>query len=154
MHPKVLQQLQARSAAIHVRWETLLKMEPVTGPLANPDALVRLIPESLAEVFEQLQERSSERTSLTAVQAVRLPDCSCGHNPYLAYFVAAERAFVETLVLVHAELPAEQRSESDIAETIRAVRKLGGDEIDTFCGICSHRCRDPKCRHTAACAAV
>ena len=149
MDSHVFQQLQARSAAIHVRWETLLRVEPVNGPLANPDALVQLIPQSLAQIFEQLRDHHAPDLSLLATSAERLPSCDCGQNPYRAYFVAAEQAFVEAVILIHAELPANQRRESDVAQTIRAVRTIGGAEIDTFCGICAHRCVHPRCRHGA-----
>jgi hypothetical protein len=152
MDPSVFHALQTRSASIHVRWETLLRIEPVTGPLANPDALARLIPESLAEIFALMKEFHGEPLSLSTKQLARLPNCTCGHNPYLAYFVAAERAFVETLVLIQTEMPPSATRESDVAEVIRAVRSLGGSEIDTFCGICAHRCRDPRCRHLHAAA--
>ncbi len=150
MDSLVLHQLQSRSAAIHVRWERLLRIEPVSGPLANPDALARLIPQTLAVVLEQLKEHVDSGLSLEGTKTARLPACDCGHNPYLAYFIAAEQAFVETLVLIQSELPAGQRHESDIAQLIHAVRTFGRDEIDTFCAICAHRCRDPKCRHRVA----
>jgi hypothetical protein len=145
MDIRVLQQLQLDSAAIHVRWEALLRIEPVSGPLANPDALARLIPESLAEIFTLLGASSAEGLSLGGMKVDRLPPCDCGHNPYLAYFVAAEQAFVEALILVQVKLPPDLHRESDIAQVIRAVRELARSEIDTFCGICTHRCVDPKC---------
>ena len=143
METHLLHRLRARSAEIHVRWETLLRMEPVSGPLANPDTLVRVIPETLAAIFERLAAGTSGRTA--AVE--RLPGCECGCNPYLAFFLAAERAFVEALVLAQAEPPRLTASERDLTEVHRAVRDLGRDEIDTFCGICANRCQHEKCRH-------
>lgn len=154
MSPTLLQQLRAQSATIHVRWETLLRMEPVSGPLANPDALVRLIPESLARVFEQLDDQTTGELSLAELAGERLPGCDCGFNPFLAYYVAGERAFSEAVVLLQ-PVGTGRRNESDLAEVLRAVRRLAIDEIDTFCGLCAHRggvlhCRYPADAATAA----
>jgi hypothetical protein len=54
MTPELRQELRARSAPIRERWETLLRIERVSGPLANPDALVHLIPHSLERLFKML----------------------------------------------------------------------------------------------------
>lgn len=144
MSPLLLQRLRADGAAIHVRWETLLRMEPVSGPLALPDALVRLIPDSLARVFEQLDGEVAQTLLLSDLTEDRLPPCDCGYNPFLAYYVAGERAFIEAVVLLQSDEPA-NRNESDLAEVIRAVRRLAIDEIETFCGICAHRGLVPAC---------
>lgn len=138
MSPAFFQQLRAQSATLHVRWETLLRMEPVSGPLANPDALVRLIPESLARVFRELTEAPEPGCTLTELTRTRLPSCDCGYNPFLAYYIAGERAFTEAVVLLQTPGPA-ARNESELASVIDAVRRLAHDEIDTFCGICTHR---------------
>lgn len=149
MAPDLLQKLRARDSAIRERWETLLRIERVSGPLANPDALVHLIPDSLARVYKALAKRQIHRgpepTSLT-----KLPACDCGNNPYLAYFVAGEQAIVESLVLLQAELPPEQRNNEDATDVIRAIRQLAGSEIDAFCGICVHRGTATQCRHALA----
>jgi hypothetical protein len=145
----ILEQLRARGPAIHVRWESLLRVEPVTTPLANPDTLTRLIPDTVAKIFATLAKPTRQRFSLVAETMHRLPACECGNNPYLALYVAAEQAFVEALVLLQAEQPV-HRSESDVAEVVRAVRKLARDEIDTFCGVCTRHGTALHCRHTAA----
>lgn len=146
MTPELLHHLRARSPAIHVRWETLLRIEPVNGPLANPDALVRLIPETLARILSDLGKPSTP-VSLKTARGAELHGCDCGHNPYLAFFVAAEQALVETVVLLQSELPHTQKAETDVAEVIHLARTIARDEIDTFCGICTYRGSDAKCRH-------
>jgi hypothetical protein len=147
MTPDLLQCLRANSAAIHVKWETLLRMEPVSGPLANPDALHRIIPETVAKILLSLAQTGGDRVSLLEEKSDRLPACDCGNNPYLTYYVAGERAFVEMAVLQQAKLPRGTRSESDIAELIRTVRALARTEIDLFCGICTHHGKAKHCRH-------
>lgn len=146
MTPEILHQLRARGPSIHVRWETLLRIEPVNGPLANPDAMARLIPETLAQILTELA-RSSSPVSLRSARGAQLPACNCGHNPYLAFFVAGEQALVETVVIAQSENPLMRRHESDVAEVIHLVRSMARDEIDTFCGICTHRGSDANCRH-------
>lgn len=146
MSPERVRELRARSASIRERWEALLRVEPVSGPLANPDALVHLIPETLDKVLALLAKPARVPVSIMAAKAC-VPKCECGHNPYLAYFLAAEQALVESAVLCQAELPATERRQGDVAEVMLAVRRLARLEIDTFCGACVDRCVDPKCRH-------
>lgn len=149
MAPDVLEKLQARSPAIRERWETLLRGEPVSGPLANPDAMVHLIPETLERVFAALARKSRAPLSIRAARSV-VPDCECGNNPYRAYFIAGEQALCEAAVLLQAEQPASDRRQSDLAEILYTVRRLARADIDAFCGICVHRGVAAHCRHAAA----
>lgn len=152
MTPERLRDLQARSAAIRARWEDLLRIEPVRSPLANPDTMVHLIPQTLEQVFTMLSKPARLPVSILAARAC-VPKCVCGHNPYLVYFIAAEQALTEGAVVMQSELPATERRQSDIAEVVFAVRRIARLEIDTFCGACVHRCRDSKCRHLEKAAA-
>lgn len=151
MIPARLCDLRGRSDDIRRRWEALLHVEPVSGPLANPDALKHLIPQTLEQVFTMLAKPARTPVSIMAAKA-QVPKCECGHNPYLTYFIAAEQALVEAVILLESELPAAERRQSDVAEMMFAVRRLGRLEIDTFCGVCSHRCTSSKCRHLEAMA--
>lgn len=148
MTPELLQILRVREPTLRERWEALLRIEPVNGPLANPDALVHLIPDSLGQIFKRLAAPVRTVPTLVSVKAERLPPCDCGNNPFLAYFIAGEQALVETVILLQAEMPPAGRTESDVAEAIRAVRQLARSEIDAFCGICTHHGHAPHCRHT------
>ena len=151
MTPERLRYLQTRATSIRSRWEVLLRVEPVSGPLANPDALAHLIPLTLDQVFTLLAKPARAPVSVSAAKAC-VPRCECGHNPYLAYFLAAEQVMVEAIVLLEAELPASERRQSDVAEVMLSVRRIARLDIDTFCGACTHRCLDAKCRHLAATA--
>lgn len=148
MTPELLTELRANTATLIQRWEALLRVERVTGPLANPDSLVHLIPDSLPKIFAALTRPTKGTMSFAHATAERLPACNCGNNPFLAYFVAGEQALVETVVLLQAKLPPSGNTESDVAKAILAMRALARNEIDTFCGVCTHRgclngCRFP-----------
>lgn len=144
MDSELLQKLRERSAAIHVSWEALLRVEPVSSPLANPDTLTRLIPDTIARVMATLSRTPKASTDGKVPHAAV---CQCGCNPYLSYFVAGEQAFVEAAVLVQAQLPAEKRHASDIAYLMRVVRQMAENEIDNFCGVCTYRGTAVACRH-------
>jgi hypothetical protein len=146
MSPERLHDMRAQSVSIRERWQTLLRIEPVSGPLANPDTLVHLIPEMLERVLVALAKPSRAPVSIVTARAC-VPKCNCGRNPYQTFFVAAEQALSEAVVLLEAALPAAERRSSDVAEVVFAIRKIARMEIDTFCGACLHRCIDPNCRH-------
>lgn len=141
--------LRARSDAIRSQWEALLRVEYVSGPLANPDVLIYLIPGSLEKILSAVAKASRMSVSLQAAKLC-VPRCECGNNPYSAYFIAAEQALAEAAVLVQSELPAPARRKSDIAAVMLAVRRLARAEIDAFCGACSCRKIAPRCRHAMA----
>lgn len=146
MRPEALKRLCARKDEIQRRWEILLRVEPVSGPLANPDALMHLIPETMVRTFESVVEPSDGTVSMAEARAETLPGCLCGNNPYLAYFLAAEQALTEALIHVQADLPAEERSERDVAQLVVSIRRQARAEIEAFCGLCLHRCQTAKCR--------
>ncbi len=127
----------------------MLRVEPVNTPLALPDAMSRLIPGALDEIFRELEKTNIPPLTLRAARRIALPVCGCNRNPYLAHFKAAEQALLEELVLLQADQPPRFRSEQDLAEIVCATRLLGCEEIEAFCGICVHRAESPNCRHCA-----
>ena len=149
MTPGLLHDLRSRRTAIRMQWETLLRTEPVRGPLSNPDTLVFLIPESLDQIFSTLAKGPPTPPAKLPTQSQPLA-CDCGNNPYLAYFIAGEQALVEALVLLQAELLPDGSEKRDVSEIMLTVRQLARSEIDTFCSICVHRGTAPHCRHAVA----
>ena len=149
MSPLILDALRERRATIRQRWETLLHVEPVNSPLALPDAMARLIPGSLEEIFRELAKPGPAPLTLREARRAALPVCGCNRNPYLGHFKAAEQALLEELVLLQATQPPHLRHEQDLADIVRATRLVGRDEIEAFCGICQHRADSPSCRHYA-----
>ena len=146
MSPEFLHLLRARSPEIQRQWETLLRIEPVSGPLANPEALKYLIPEAIDEVFDTLTRPTRAPVSLQVAKAC-VPECPCGNNPYRAFYVAGERCLLEAVVLQQTQSAAADRRHTDVAEVAYAVRRLARRDIDTFCGACSQRGSAPLCRH-------
>jgi hypothetical protein len=145
--PEFLASVMACRASIEEHWRTLLNIEPVSGPLANPEALQYLIPQALNEIFT----RASKRKAATLESArAELPTCNCGHNPYRAFYLAGEQALTEAAVLLQAKQPPALRRESDLACLVFAARAAARSEIDAFCGACVHRGRAKHCRFATA----
>jgi hypothetical protein len=143
MHDRMLALLRDHIPQIRHRWEILLRVEPVSGPLANPDALQYLIPTSIKQVLDRLTLGLDDACG----DPVRLPGCECGNNPYRAYFAAGEQAFAETMVLIQVRQAPAERSKGDFTQVVSAVRRLARQEIDGFCEMCLHRGHAPRCRH-------
>ena len=109
------------------------------------DETVRSIPESLDAIFALLGKPTRAPISI-ATQRARLPACPCGRNCALASYHAAEQALIEAVQQLQSELPAAARRNSDLAETMLAVRRLGRAAVDVHCEHCAYRAEDPRCR--------
>jgi hypothetical protein len=140
MNDNLLRTLQGLRPTLLERWEVLLRAEPVTSPLANPDSLVYLMGWTLDRFFTALRGplsrrritgRGSNRASLVEEREL----CACKMNPLLAYFATAE------LALIQAALPILQpRERESVLLTIRlALQVVAKREIDTFCAVCQRR---------------
>lgn len=125
--------LRARRPEIHARWEALLRVERANTPLAHPDTLVHLIDWSLDEIFLALSTPPSTRAHTL--------NCSCGRNPYLAYFAAGEQAMHEALVLTQSASPSLHADERDHAllGLKRVLEHIAQREIQAFCAVCQFR---------------
>lgn len=137
--------LRFRSPQIRERWGDLLHVEPVSTPLANPDALVHLIEWTLNEIFQSLTRVSPRRRFNRRVTiSLHRPEC-CGRNPLLAYFSAGAQAMREALILVQAATPSLDPLERDAAleELNLALDAIGRREIEAFCGVCQYRSGTP-----------
>ena len=133
--------LRFRSPQIRARWETLLHVEPVTTPLANPDALAHLIVWTLGEIFQNLSTQSPRRRFGRCPAGVTHGCHCCGRNPFLAYFSAGQQAMREALILVQAATPDLDPIERDVAlmELNLVLDHIARREIEAFCGVCQHR---------------
>jgi len=141
MQSLLLSALRAQHADIRARWAAILHVEPVSTPLANPDALVHLIDWSLQEIFRSLTALASRRRAGHVGPPDSRPQCPCGRNPLLAYFAAGEQAVQEALILAQSASPALDPTERDAAlrELNIVLREIARREIESFCGVCQHR---------------
>lgn len=141
MHDTLLRTLQGLRPTILERWEALLRAEPVTSPLANPDSLVYLMGWTLDRFFSALRgplarRRLSERGSNNKPAYIEESQlCACKMNPLLAYFATAEQALIQTA------LPTLQphERESALSAVRLAMQAVAKREIDTFCAVCQRR---------------
>jgi len=140
-----IHRLRWRKHHIEEHWRTLLKIEPCSGPLSNPETLQFLIPEMCERVFTKGEELSDRKISLEEAK-LQLPACSCGNNPYRAFFVAGEQAITDAAILLSANLIPQERDAHAIGRLMFAVRSIAADEIDTFCGACVHHGVAKGCR--------
>jgi len=134
--------LRARRPSVREHWETLLRAEPVSTPLGNPDALVHLIDWTLDEIFSALgNPLARHRSGGTRFTAQQRPECPCGRNPLLAYFAAGEQAMHEALVLAQVDSAPLDPLERDASfEEVNLVfQQISRREIEAFCGVCQFR---------------
>lgn len=146
MNAAVLDHLQQNRDVIRIRWDLLLRLEPVVSPLANPDTMAHLIPDSIGLLMEELRARMQPNHRRPSPKRLA---CNCGHNPYRAYFKAGEQALAEAVVIAHVETRVDSDRQADITEVLTAIRALAATEINTFCSICTNYRVAEKCRYRA-----
>lgn len=149
MSPDFLTQLRARSGEIVASWRALLHEQPAADALASPETLQYLIPEMWERILAIAEKSARARMSLPMAR-LQLPACNCGHNPYRAFYIAAERALAEAAVHITAAQPPAERRPSDLLAVVHAVRSLALSDIDAFCGTCMHRGTAENCRYPAS----
>lgn len=135
MHTSVTSQLEALRPAVKKRWEALLRLEPTLTPLANPDTLVFMMDETLAQLSSVINARSFKRwmTSHPALLAPMQSRCHCSINPLLTYYTTGELA-------LRAAAGAVLRD--DLEEVLLYFHSLGQREIEALCGVCTHKDTD------------
>jgi hypothetical protein len=145
MSPVLLSELRARTEEVVQRWETLLRIEPISTPLANPDTLQYLIPEVWEQILCAARKTLRSPISLRSARA-HLPACDCGNNPYRGFFRAAEQAVTETAVLIQSAQPGMGNRLNDLGELIYIIRKFARAEINAFCKACVFHGEAENCR--------
>jgi hypothetical protein len=155
MQSELLVELRAREITIRRRWADLLRVEPVSTPLGNPDALTHLIGWTFDELVGSLEAAANRPDpSRRMLQAEARPTCACGRNPLLMYFAAGEQVMREALVLAQAAMPHLDPIERDAAlqELDLAFRQIARREVEVFCGVCQFRQAEAPCAHAPAAA--
>lgn len=139
MEESLWSELQNLRPTLRQRWEALLRAQPPSSPLANPDSLVFLMDWTFDQIFSELRKTSFRRGARTPQGLVRRPDrrvpCACGMNPLLAYFQTAELALIETVL----PLLAPQQQEAVLREVKAALALVAKREIESFCALCRRK---------------
>ena len=152
MHESFLRTLQSHRPTLRERWETLLRAERASSPLANPDSLIYLMDWTLDRLFEELRRPVLHRRGSSLNTPSRNRDCECGMNPLLAYFATAEQAMIETLFIADENSfglsPLERTA--GLEELKRAFHEVAKHEIEAFCSVCQHQAKSRD--HTQATA--
>jgi len=134
----ILRDLQAHRGEIRAHWETLLRLERASSPLAQPDTLVHLLDTTLDEIFRDIQLWSPRRQPTRAAA----PDCPCGRNPLLAYFAAGRQALRDALIRAQASGPAAPTPaarDAALACVDQVFSHISAREVRSFCALCQFR---------------
>jgi hypothetical protein len=139
MREPLRQALIERRATIRARWIELLFLEPFDSPLANPRTMIFMLDDTLDVIFDALRQGNPPRR-------IALPECPCGHNPYLVYFRAGTQALHEALILLQVGAPRLDPADRDatFAELDSAIRRVARREIETFASLCQHPHREER----------
>ena len=142
MQDGLMRALLTHRPTLRHRWETLLRAQRATSPLANPDALVYLMDWTLDCLFEDLRNPPSRRrqSARTSALSDEPPPCPCGLNPLLAYFETAKKAIEDTFC--H-DIPDTHRftlleREAALTELQHVLKGVANREIESFCAVCTH----------------
>lgn len=135
MQSEVFRVLETRRSQLRERWESRLRAERMSSPLANPDALIHLMDWTLDRVFAHLNSTEG-RTETRQREA----HCACGLNPLLAFFAIAEAVLVEALQAEQARHRPKfaRQCELELVLLKQAVAQVANREISAFCGVCQH----------------
>ena len=144
MDKSLLQALQERRPQIRARWDTLLRIERVETPLANPDTLVFMFDRTLDAVLAALPKRPPE-------PLCSRPRCRCDCNPMRVYYFALEQALMETLIEIQAERPKLDATArvAAVTELCTTVRRIAQRELSVLDQICLQRPRRARGRAAA-----
>jgi hypothetical protein len=142
MQDGLMRALLTHRPTLRQRWESLLRAQRATSPLANPDALVYLMDWTLDCLFEDLRNAPSRRRppARAGAHSDEPPPCPCGLNPLLAYFDTARKALEDTFC--H-DIPDTHRftlleREAALAELLLVLKGVAHREIESFCAVCMH----------------
>lgn len=153
MQEPLVNALRVRRPKARQHWEALLRAEPVSSPLGNPDALAHLIDWTLDEIFTAIgNPLARHRAGGARLATDQRPECPCGRNPLLAYFAAGEQAMREALVLAQTDCAPLDPLERDASfeELNLVLQQISRREIESFCGVCQFRQQAGRDAATAA----
>ena len=141
MQGELVQALLSRRTQICARWTALLHIERANTALAHPDTLIHLLDWTFDSIIQALELTLNRKTLAVAQASGARPNCPCGRNPYLYFFIAGEQAWLEALVFTQVAMPKLEAVARDqaVAELLNIVRTLARTEVEAFCSVCQYR---------------
>jgi hypothetical protein len=144
MKRQFLQALAELRPMIKTCWEVLLRAEPPTSALGNPDTLVFMMDGTL-DTFVTAALSPTPRRWLARHPLLCSPltdTCPCGRNPLLHYFVSGEQAILAIAAKAAGDDPemsplARTRILSEVQLTFHF---LAQHELQNFCDLCRGPC--------------
>jgi hypothetical protein len=143
MRRQFLQALGELRPMIKTCWEVLLRAEPATSPLGNPDTLVFMMDRTLDTFFAAVHSPVPRRWLARYPLLCRSLNESCpGHrNPLLLYFVSGEKALLAIAGRALADEAAEPAEAERVLSEVRLnFHSLAQYELQTFCDLCRGNC--------------
>ncbi len=141
MQGELVQALLNRRTQICARWATLLHIERANTALAHPDMLIHLLDWTFDSIIQALEIASKLKTPGPLQTSCARPNCPCGRNPYLYFFIAGEQAWLEAMVFTQVSIPKLESVVRDqaVIELLNLIRILGRTEVEAFCSVCQYR---------------
>ena len=124
-------------------WEVLLRAEPPTSPLGNPDTLVFMMDRTLDAFFAAALSPNPRRwLARYPLLCKSLNEtCPCQRNPLLHYFVTGEQAILAIAGQALADSGASPEDEEEnLSRAQLAFHYLAQSELQTFCDLCRGKC--------------
>lgn len=145
MRRQFLRQLLRLRPIVKTCWEVLLRDEPPSSALGNPDTLVFMMDGTLDAFYAALHSRMPQRwLALHPFLCGKLNEtCPCGRNPLLAYYLSGEQAVLAIAAQALDKATAMPAAEQErlLAEVQVAFHYLAQRELQTFCDLCRGACR-------------
>jgi len=143
MRQQFLQALGELRPMIKTCWEVLLRAEPPTSPLGNPDTLVFMMDRTLDTFFASFQSETPRRWLAHHPLLCRSlsEGCPSRRNPLLHYYVSGEEALLAIAGQALTDLAAEPDEEEQLLAAVQlCFHYLAQYELQTFCDLCRGNC--------------
>jgi hypothetical protein len=136
MRKLLLRSLGVRQHKILHAWETLLREQKVTTPLAHTDILVHAMESTFAAVMENMLR--GDVVVSASLDSEWPPSCACGKNPFLTYYLTAEDAFCNALVDLQDQMCQQdfRQRAMELRRLRWVIRELARPDIEAFGSLC------------------
>lgn len=112
-------------------WIRRLEEMPAVSAMALPSTLEHMMPRTLDDFAAGLSARTGKRANRAAPPPWP-PDCHCGQNPLVAYYMSGSWALEQALF----ESPCPRVSVARRRAILNRWRAMAGEEAAAFCAVC------------------